>query len=160
MKEKHQGCRTNILQKFEIRLPDSPIMRTFTAEPKVCKRQIHTAGDIRLVFRPAPRRSNASVAKPLLLSSLTIALVLARDHIAPLPSFCESLLPTPRPPTINTLSYFHVIAVQQIYSVVSKDDKTIVKVWSDLGSGFSVKDPCWQSHLSSNQNGIRTGSQF
>ena len=35
MKEKHQDCRKNILQKFEMRPVGSPILKTFSAKPRV-----------------------------------------------------------------------------------------------------------------------------
>lgn len=35
MKEKHQDCRTNILQNFEIRPVGSPIIKSFAAKPEV-----------------------------------------------------------------------------------------------------------------------------
>ncbi len=46
------------------------------------------------------------------------------------------------------------------YSVVVKDDEAVLEAWHDLGNGFSVEDPSWQSHLYSRQNNMHEGSQF
>lgn len=46
------------------------------------------------------------------------------------------------------------------YLVVVNGDETIVKAWHDLGTGLSIEDPSWQSHLITDENGLSIGPHF
>ena len=59
------------------------------------------------------------------------------------------------------MSYFYVILAQQTdSSVVAEDGEAVVKFWYDLGNGFSIEVPSWQSHLHSDQDRIFRNLQF
>ncbi|KAK0510124.1 hypothetical protein JMJ35_007518 [Cladonia borealis] len=159
MKEKHQNYRRNILQNFEIRPVGSPIIKTFAAKPKVVNARfillttyILYAGPLRdaaktdndkyIMFCPhhhfgigtGPGNSFAAMLQKTVINAATM-----QDQHTELFS-CD------RCPTD--------------YSVVVEDDEAVLNAWHDLGNGFSVEDPSWQSHLYSDQNGLSKGLQF
>ena len=159
MKEQHQDCRTNILQTCEIRPVNSPVIKTFAAKPKVINARfillatyVLYAGPLRdaakrdydkyIMFCPhhyfglgtGPGHSFAAI-----LQEAVVAAANMQDQHTRLFS-CD------RCPTD--------------YSIMVEDDEAVVKAWHDLGNGFFVKDPSWQSHLYSDQNGIFKGLQF
>ena len=45
-------------------------------------------------------------------------------------------------------------------SIFVKEDEAYIVAWSDLGTGNSLQDPCWQSHLWTHWNNIGKGSRF
>ena len=159
MKEKHQDYRRNILQNFEIRPVGSPIIKTFAAKPKVVNARflllttyILYAGPLRdaaktdydkyIMFCPhhhfgigtGPGNSFAAMLQKTIINAATM-----QDQHTELFS-CD------RYPTD--------------YSVVVEDDEAVLNAWHDLGNGFSVEDPSWQSHLYSDKNGLINGLQF
>lgn len=159
MREKHQDYRRNILQNFEIRPVGSPVIKTFTAKPKVVNARfillttyVLYAGALRdaakrdynkfIVFCPhnqfglgtGPGHSFAAILQKAAMNAATM-----QDQHTELFS-CD------RCPTD--------------YSLVVEDDEAVLKVWHDLGHGFSIEDPSWQSHLYSFQNGIFKELQF
>ena len=165
MKEKHQDCRTNILRKFEIHPVGSPIIKTFTAQPKVVN------------------------AKFLLLATYVVDAAslrdaAERDHskfimFCPHQSFGIGLDPRSwncfvtvlRKAAINAASthdqpqqhteLFSCDHCPTDYSVVVAEDEAVIKVWHDLGEGLSVKDSSWQSHLYPYKiDDVCSGSQF
>lgn len=153
MKEKHQDCRTNILQKFEICPAGSHIIKTFAAKPKVVNARfillatyVLYAGALRdaaktdydkyILFCPhhhfgigtGPGNFFAAILQKAVIN----AAIMQDQH--------TELFSCDRCPTD--------------YSVVVKDDEAVLEAWHDLGNGFSIEDPSWQSHLHSYQNGI------
>lgn len=45
-------------------------------------------------------------------------------------------------------------------SILVKEDEAYIVCWSDLGSGKSSQDPCWQSHVWSLENSCNKRSSF
>ena len=160
MKQKHQDYRSNILQKFEIRPAGSPIIKSFTAKPKVVNaRFILLATHVLYV---GPLRDAAKMNRDNYI-------MFCPHHHFGLGgtgpgNFVAALL---QKAVINAadMQYQHTELFScdrcpTDYSVVVENDEAVLKTWQDLGNGFSVEDPSWQSHLWSYQNGIPTGLQF
>ena len=159
MKEKHQDCRTNILQKFEIRPVSSPIIKTFAAKPKVVDARFILLATYVLYAGPLRDAANMDSDQYIMFcphqhfglgtgpgNNLAAILQEAVNTAATMQDQYTRLFSCDRCPTD--------------YSVVVEDGEPIVEAWHDLGNGFSVEDPSWQSHLYSDQNGIFKGSQF
>ncbi len=159
MKQKHQDCRTNILQEFEIRPDGSPIIKSFTAKPKVVNARFILLATYVLYLGPLRDAAKRDRAKNIMFCphhhfglgtglGFSFAAILQKAVInaATMQDQHTELFSCDRCPTD--------------YSVVVKDDEAVVEAWQDLGNGFSVEDPSWQSHLYSYQNGIFKGLQF
>lgn len=159
MKEKHQDYRMNILQEFEIRPVGSPIIKTFIAKPKVVNARFILLTTYVLYGGPLRDAAKKDYDKFIMFcphhyfglgtgpgNSFAAILQRAVINAATMQDQHTELFSCDRCPTD--------------YSVVAKDNEAVVEAWHDLGIGFSVEDPSWQSHLYSKQNGIFKGLQF
>ncbi|KAF6219181.1 hypothetical protein HO133_005006 [Letharia lupina] len=159
MKEKHQDCRTNILQNFEIRPVGSPIIKTFAAKPKVVNARFILLATYVLYAGPLRDAAKKDYDKYIVFCphhhfglgtglghSFAAILQKAVINAATMPDQHTVLFSCDRCPTD--------------YSVVVQDGEAVLEAWHDLGNGFSVEDPSWQSHLWSDQNGLTKGLQF
>lgn len=159
MKEKHQDCRTNILRNFEIRPVGSPIIKTFAAKPKVVNARFILLASYVLYAGPLRDAAKRDYDKFIMFCphhyfglgtglgcSFAAILQKAAINAATMQGRHTELFSCDGCPTD--------------YSVVVEDDEAVLEAWHDLGKGFSVEDPSWQSHLYSDQNGIIEGSQF
>lgn len=159
MKEKHQDCRTNILQRFEIRPVGSPIIKTFTAEPKVINASFILL--VTYVLYAGPLRDGAKRDYDTFLTFCPhhyfgIGTGPGNDFAAIMHKAAINAATTQD----QHIELFSCDRCPTDYSVVAKDDEAVVKVWHDLGNGLSVEDPSWQSHMWSKGNGIYRGVQF
>lgn len=159
MKEKHQDCRTNILQKFEIRPVGSPIIKKFTAKPKVVNARFTLLATYVLYTGPLRDAAKRDHAKYIMFCPHHyFGLGTGPGH-----SFAAILQKTVINAATTQDQHTELFSCDRCptdYSVVAEDDEVIVKAWHDLGNGFSVEDPSWQSHLYSSQNGLFKGLQF
>lgn len=160
MKGKHQDCRTNILRKFKIRLVCSPIIKAFAAKPKVVDGKFILLATYVLYPAPLQDAAKTDYEKYIMFcphhhfgngtgpgNSFAAILQEAVIDAATMQGQHTRLFLCDRCPTD--------------YSVAVEDDEAVVEAWHDLGNGFSVEDPSWQSHLYSyEKNGISRGSQF
>ncbi|CAD6565711.1 MAG: hypothetical protein ASARMPREDX12_006733 [Alectoria sarmentosa] len=159
MKEKHQDCRTNILQNFEIRPVGSPIIKTFAAKPKVVNARFILLATY-VLYAGALRDATKSHYNKYIMfcphhhfgigtglgNSFAAILQKAAINAATMQDQHTELFSCDRCPTD--------------YSVVVEDDEAVLEAWHDLGNGLSVEDPSWQSHLYSDQNKLLKGLQF
>lgn len=159
MKEKHQDCRINILENFEIRPVGSPIVKTFTAKPKVVNARFILLMTYVLHARPLRDAAKSDHAKFIrFCPHHCFGLGTGRGHS--LAAILQKAVIDAATTQDQSTELFSCARCPTDYSVVAEDDEAVVKAWHDLGEGFSVEDPSWRSHLWSYQNGIYKGIQF
>ena len=159
MGEKHQDCRRNILQYFEIRPVSSPIIKAFAAKPRIVNDRFILLTTYVLYAGPLRDAAKRDYDKYIMFcphhhfgigtglgNSFAAILQKAAINAATMQAQHTELFSCDRCPTD--------------FSLVAGDDEAILQVWHDLGNGYSVEDSSWQKHLYSKQNGICRGLQF
>ena len=161
MNTSHQFYRERLLQKYETSRSDfESLALKFIAEPRVILN--------RYILMTACIFSAGS--KPFSFESVSKIPI----HFCPHSCFG---------PLADSVEYPFGAAVQQAFhslkdergaqpklfscdrcptdiSILVKEDEAYIVCWSDLGTGKSSQDPCWQSHLWSLRNNCDKGSSF
>lgn len=159
MKEKHQDCRRNILQNFEIRPVSSPIIKAFAAKPKVVNARFILLTTYVLYAGPLRDAAKKDYDKYIMFCPhhhFGIGTGLGNSFAANLQ---KAVINAATMQNQNT-ELFSCERCPTDYSVLVEDDEAVVKAWHDLGNGLSAEDPSWRSQLYSRQNGIFRGLQF
>ena len=160
LEEHHQRYRATILQRFSVFSPNlDSIAQNFIAKPVVvCGRFIlmtdfHFYGGI----------------KPLSYSTLLQTSVLFCPHhsLGPLSDPKDPLITAIRfafglTDGANGLNYatYSCDRCPTDYSIMITDQSASVSVWHDLGTGASPEDPCWRSHIWTEENGHYKSAKF
>ena len=158
MERKHQDLRTKILAKHEIRSVDSPIIKTFVARPKVINAKLILWTTYVLFARALQDAKIDHVNFISFCPQHYLGLGTGPDF-----PFAASLqnaainAATKQDQRTELISCDHC---STDFSVAIHYDEAVIEVWSDLGAGLPLRDPSWQSHLYSEQNGLFQEMQF
>lgn len=159
MEGKHQDCRMNILSKAEVCPQGSTITKYFTAQPKVINGRFILLAEYVLhahsLRNPVGRRWKIPV-KACPHHWLGIG---EGHHYSCAPVLRKFAIAAGAMQDRQT-ELFSCDSCPTDYSVGAGNDEVIVKAWYDLGSGLSVEDPSWQSHLWTSTNGILVRPKF
>ena len=162
----HQDCLANILRGFGIRQTNSPIIKSFTAKPKVVSGRFILLTTY--VLHADPLRDAGKSYRGDFVHFCP------HHHfgicVAPGDVFAQIL----QKAVVNVemtargdrqyMELFSCDRCSTDYSIVAKDNDeavvVVVKAWHDLGTGLSVRDRYWQSHLFSLKYGLYTRVKF